>query len=171
MPLARVVQGSPDRMDDETPSSDRSLAEAARPLRDGGRPIASLRTVDGLVTIAEAVFATASGPPPPARLDWLAIELEDFLARAGARTRFVLWLARLAVAVLAPLSIARFVPLARLPVAERSRALSRLEHSFLGAPVLAVKALLCVLYYEHPDAAREVGFDGKCLTSVRQDAA
>ncbi len=89
-------------------------------------------------------------------------ELEDFLARAGARTRFLYGAAVLALTVLAPLVIGRLPPLGRLPVRERARALSVLEHSRFGAPVLAVKALLCVLYYEHPDAAREVGFDGEC---------
>jgi hypothetical protein len=67
-----------------------------------------------------------------------------------------------AVSLLAPLVILRFVSLARLPVPERARALGRLEDTF-GAPVLAVKAMLSVLYYEHPDAARFVGFDGDCM--------
>lgn len=96
-------------------------------------------------------------------MDWLALELEDFLARSGAQTRLVFRLSLFAVSVLAPLSIGRFRSLASLPVAERARALGSLEDRF-GPPVLAVKALLCVLYYEHPDAAREVGFDGSCLT-------
>lgn len=38
-----------------------------------------------------------------------------------------------------------------------------MEKSFASPPVLAVKAILCILYYEHPDAAREVGFVGQGL--------
>jgi hypothetical protein len=112
--------------------------------------------------IAEAVFLQANGPAPSERLDWLALELEDFLARSGAQTRVVFRLSLFVVGLLAPLSIGRFRSLASLPLHERARALSSLEDRF-GPPILAVKALLCVLYYEHPDAAREVGFDGSCL--------
>lgn len=114
--------------------------------------------------VAEAVFLRTDGPAPSERMDWLALELEDFLARSGAQTLLVFRLSLFVVSVLSPLSIGRFRSLASLPVTERARALGRLESRF-GPPVLAVKALLCVLYYEHPDAAREVGFDGSCLTS------
>lgn len=113
-------------------------------------------------SVAEAVFLRADGPAPADRMDWLALELEDFLARSGAQTRVVFRLSLFLVSVLAPLSIGRFRSLASLPLAERARALGRLEDR-LGPPVLAVKALLCVLYYEHPEAAHEVGFDGSCL--------
>ncbi len=134
------------------------------PLRnENGSPIVRAGFVRGLRTVAEAVFSTASGPPPAERLDWLTLELEDFLAHAGSQTRLTLQLALFALSVLAPLMVLRFTPLSRLSVAERTRAIGRLEHSSLGAPVLAVKALLCVLYYEHPDAAEEIGFDGQCL--------
>jgi hypothetical protein len=131
------------------------------PLRhEDGRPIVRARTLRRLRVVAEAVFSTEHGAPPAARLDWLLAELEDFLARAGSRTRGVLGLAVFAVTVLAPLFAGHLPPLGRLPLRERARALTLLERSRFGAPVLAVKALLCVLYYEHPDAAREVGFDG-----------
>lgn len=133
------------------------------PLRnEDGSPIVSPRLVTRARTIAEALFMTDAGPPPPERLDWLALEVEDFLARAGARSRFVVGLALFAVGVLAPLLVLRFVSLARLTVRQRAHALGRLEDTF-GAPVLAVKAMLSVLWYEHPDVARAVGFDGECL--------
>jgi len=131
--------------------------------REDGRPIVGAGFVRGLRSVAEAVFCTAEGPPPGERLDWLALELEDFLARAGSQTRLTLRLALFALSILAPLMVLRFTSLSRMPVTERARAIGRLEHSSLGAPVLAVKALLCVLYYEHPDAAEEIGFDGQCL--------
>ena len=66
------------------------------------------------------------------------------------------------VSLLAPFFIGRLATLGSLSVPERIRALTRLEERF-GEPLLAVKAMLCLLYYEHPDAAREVGFDGQCL--------
>jgi hypothetical protein len=113
--------------------------------------------------VAEAIFLRADGPAPAERLDWLVLELEDFLARSGTQTRVVYRLSLFVVSLLAPLSIGRLRSLGSLPLGERVRALGSLEDRF-GPPVLAVKALLCVLYYEHPDAAREVGFDGSCLT-------
>jgi hypothetical protein len=134
------------------------------PLRhEDGRPIVPAGVIRGARSIAEAVFMHEDGPAPAERIDWLALELEDFLARSGANTRVVFRLSLLSVSILAPLAIGRVTSLGKLPLAERARALSRLEDRF-GPPVLAVKGLLCVLYYEHPDAAREVGFDGSCLT-------
>ena len=141
--------------------SDRS---SVVPLRDeGGTPIVPPKMVVALRNVAEAIFVTDEGPPPKERLDWLALECEDFLARSGARTLWVLRLALFALGVLAPLSILRFTSLGKLPVSERVRALAQLEHGRLGAPVVAVKAFLCVIYYEHPDAAAQIGFDGQCL--------
>jgi hypothetical protein len=133
------------------------------PLRhENGRPIVPEGVIRRARLVAEAVFQRTDGPPPPDRLDWLMLELEDFLARSGAQTRVVFGLSVFVVTVLAPLSIGRLRSLGSLPLRERVRALGRLEDR-LGPPVLAVKALLCILYYEHPDAAREVGFDGSCL--------
>jgi hypothetical protein len=135
-----------------------------KPLREpDGAPIVSSRTLVRLRAVAEALFATASGPPSSERIDWLLLEIEDFLARAGGRTRLVLGLAVLAVNLLAPLSVFRFASLRRLPLIQRIHALRNLENSRLAAPLFAVKALLSLIYYEHPDAAREVGFDGACM--------
>lgn len=138
--------------------------EQAAPLRKAdGSSVVSTRCIAALRAIAEAIFATETGPPPADRLAWLCVEVEDFLARAGSNTRLVVRLAVFAVSVLAPLLLLRFATLKRLPPSERVRALTRLENSRFSSPVLAVKALLCMLYYEHPDAACEVGFDGQCL--------
>jgi hypothetical protein len=123
----------------------------------------SAGTLVTLRAVAEALFATTAGPPSAERIDWLLLEIEDFLARAGPRTRFVLGLAVFAVNLLAPLLVLRFTSLRRLPLAQRVHALRNLENSPLAAPLFAVKALLSLIYYEHPEAAREVGFDGACL--------
>lgn len=118
----------------------------------------------------EAVFARsgeggALSPPPEARVAWVCSEIDDFLARVTVRSRLVVLLSLFAVSVLAPLFVRRLGSLASLGLAERVDALSRLEESSLSPALLAVKALASVHYYEHPDAAREVGFDGACMTA------
>jgi len=121
------------------------------------------RTIRTLQAIAEAIFATEAGPPPPARIRWLCAEMDDLLNHAGPTARTFLRAATLAVAAAMPVFGRRPLPIERMSLAARIKALDRLEHSFAVAPLLAVKAVLCILYYEHPDAAREVGFDGGCM--------
>jgi hypothetical protein len=119
-----------------------------------------------VIAIAEAVFSRDGAPPAAERLSWIEREMEDFLSRAGFRSRlmisFMVWLTTL----IAPLLAGKVTPLYDMPLAERVRALELLERRF-AEPLLAVKALLCLVYYEHPDAARDVGFDGECLLPGR----
>jgi hypothetical protein len=123
------------------------------------------RMLAGTSALAEALFAAPEGPPPAERLRWLCDELHDFLARSGPKARFFFRLSLLAVSILAPLMVRRLAPLRALPLAERTRALARLEASAVALPFFAVKAILCILYYEHPEVARELGFGG-CLLPV-----
>jgi hypothetical protein len=114
--------------------------------------------------VAEALFTTDEGPPPEERLDWLCDELDDFFAHAGGRALFVFRLCMLAISVLAPLLCMRLPPFRGLPREDRFRALERMERSALALAVFGAKTTLCIVYYEHPDAARAIGFDGACLT-------
>ena len=131
-----------------------SQAAALSPLRnEDGSPIVGAGFVRGLRTVAEAVFATEPAHRRPNawsgwRWSW-RISSHTPARRRGSRYGSPL----LALALLAPLMVLRFTSLRRMAIEERVRAIGRLEHSSLGAPVLAIKALLCVLYYEHPDAA------------------
>jgi hypothetical protein len=143
------------------PPASRSIDRV--PLRrPDGSPIVGRATIRAATALAEAVFARGGEPPSRDRIAWLERELEDFLARSGRRSRLLLSFLVRFVAFLAPLFIGRIATLRSLSIADRVRALSRLERKF-GEPLLAVKAMLCLLYYEHPDAAREVGFDGRGL--------
>jgi len=128
------------------------------------------RVVARARAIAEALFATEAGPPPAARLAWLLDDFGDFAAHAGPRARFLLALCSFAVTWLAPLMVWRLPPLARLSVADRSEAIERLERTPLSVAVLGIKAILCILYWEHPDAMREMGADRTCLTSGEPEA-
>lgn len=106
---------------------------------------------------SEALFSTDEGPPPPERIDWMIRELDDLLVHAGWRSAGFYKLALLAVSLLAPLFVGSLRPLWRLPVETRVQALTRMERSRLASVVLAAKSMVCIIYYEHPDARREIG--------------
>ena len=72
-------------------------------------------------------------------------------------------LALFAVTWLSPLLALRPPPLGLWSLPVRTRALERLERTPLSLALLAVKAMLSIPYYEHPDVAAEIGFDGACL--------
>jgi len=109
------------------------------------------------IAIAEALFASDEGPPPRDHLAWLAVELEDFVAHIGPRSRLVVRGSFLALAMTSPIAAGRPRPITRLSIAERQRALERLERTPLALAVLAARATLCFLWYEHPEHARAIG--------------
>ncbi len=115
------------------------------------------------VAIAGALFARDDGVPPVDRLTWLGDDLDHFFAHAGTRSRSVFLLCITAIDLLAPLLIGRLGRFSSLPVDARSVALTRFEESPLALAFFGAKAALCIVWYEHPSAAREVGFDGLCL--------
>jgi hypothetical protein len=128
-----------------------------------GRRGASRRMRLATHAVAEALFTTEGGPPPKDRLDWLVDDLDHFLAHAGPRSRLIYRLCLLAVSALAPLLVWRLPPFRGLSTAKRMEALERLERSPFALTVFGCKMLLCILYYEHPDSAREIGYDGRCM--------
>ena len=113
--------------------------------------------------LAETLFAREEGAPSIERLQWLVDDLDDFFAHAGPRSRSGFLLCVTAIELVAPLMIGRLRRFSRLPLAERFTALTRFEESPAGLAFFGAKAPLCIVWYEHPAAAREVGFDGLCL--------
>jgi hypothetical protein len=107
--------------------------------------------------VAQALFSTETGPPSVARLDWLQADLADFLGRVGFLGRLGFRLSILATTLLAPLTLRTLRRFRGLSVEERHRALERFERSALGIAFLASKAILCILYFEHPEVTAEVG--------------
>lgn len=116
-----------------------------------------------LGTLAEIVFADEDGPPPPERVRWFVHEFDDFLSRVGARSRFIVSAAMGVVNRVSPLMALRPGPLRRLSRERQVLALERLEKSPLAPALLATKAGMCLVWFEHPDAAEEIGFDGLCM--------
>jgi len=113
--------------------------------------------------VAEALFAREDGPPPTDRIDWVCRDFEDFITHAGPRSEVVLTASLVVATWIAPLSIRRRPPLSRLSLADRCRALHKTEGTMIGLSILAVKAILCFIYYEHADSLSEIGADAECL--------
>jgi len=121
-----------------------------------------------LRAVAEAIFHRGS-PIPTARLDFIESEMSATLDAAGPRARTLFLLCLFGLVVLAPLWVGRLPTLLRLPLRLRVRALSRMEDNPLGAPlVLAVKASLCILYYEQPAVAAELQATPRCLHVITE---
>lgn len=120
-----------------------------------------------LRAFAEALFSTPAGPPPASRMDWLMREMADYLSVAGTLGRLSFVLSVYVVSFLAPL-FGRHLPMLRsLELQDRVESLTKMEESFLAAPVLAVKAFMSVVYYEHPEVQREVGHVGPATFPMR----
>lgn len=130
------------------------------------RPTGELgvRSLDTLMAIAEALFATEDGPPPAERLAFLRRELADFMARTSPRGRFYFSAGATVVSIVAPLMVGRLPPFRRLRLDRRIAALTRFEGSALGSVLIALRAILCLIYYEHPDALREIGMEIRPVT-------
>jgi hypothetical protein len=117
------------------------------------------RTLDTLVAVAEALFSRGGAPPPTARLAYLRRELADYTARGGPLLRLQFGVAAFVVGWVAPLLVSRLASLRRLPLSVRVRALERMERGKVAPLLTAVRAILCLIYYEHPDAAAEAGLE------------
>jgi hypothetical protein len=112
--------------------------------------------------VAQALFTTDAGPPPSARLAWALADVEDFTHKAGPRTRLLFRAAIFGLVWIAPLLLLR-PPLVWQSLARRIDSLERIERGPFHVMFLLVKVMLCLVYFEHPDSEREIGFDGKCL--------
>lgn len=113
--------------------------------------------------LAEALFSTEQGPPPRERIDWLIDDLSDYLSQSGFRARAAYRACLAGIQTVAPVLAGHAPPFHRLPLEARVEALTRMEESPLGLAVFGAKTMLCLIYFEHPDAAAEIAFDGACL--------
>lgn len=126
-------------------------------------PGLSAGTLRSARAVSEALFSTESGPPPAARLDWLEADLGDFFGHANWRARLLFRACLFAITWVAPLLVGRLGRLASLPIERRVEALERMEETPLSLAFFGAKAVLCIVWYEHPDSAREIGWSSTCL--------
>jgi hypothetical protein len=112
--------------------------------------------------IAEALFATEAGAPDPKRIAWVCADFADFVSRAQGRGRLVMLLSVWFLTWIAPLVVWRFGSLGSLPLELRAKALERVEGSGVGFVALAPKAMLCMMWFEHPDTQRETKTEPTC---------
>lgn len=157
----RVSEATERDDDDREEEDDDAPAAIARPRKAGF----STAQRGAARAFAEAFFSRDGLAVPAERLDWFAEDLSDFFGNVGGRGR-VLFLACLATATWgAPILIGR--PLTRLgslTVAERLEALEALERTPVAQLALfALKAVSSIVYYEHPDARREMRWDQRCM--------
>ncbi len=135
-------------------------ASAASPR--ASRPGLPPRALRAARAVAEALFAHEGGPPPAERLDWLERDLADFFGHVTLRARLLFRACVATLTWIAPLLVARLPPFSRLPLEARIEALHRIERTPLSLAFLGAKAILCIVYFEHPEAAREIGWDQRC---------
>lgn len=95
-------------------------------------------------------------------MDWLIEDLGDFAGRAGPKTRTFFLLTLMLVEFL-PLFFGFFGRMSRLPIEKRLAYLEKLDHSAIAAVIALPKALLGLIYYEHPEALLETGYDHQSL--------
>lgn len=116
-----------------------------------------------LHALASVLFAKDNQPPDDARLNWAVRQIDDFLTKVGGRGAFVYRTSLFVVSWLAPLFVFSLPKMRSLSFEKRIHALERFESGPMGMMLFALKALLCIVWFEHPDSAKEIGFDGKGL--------
>ena len=139
-------------------------SRATRP----GLPPRSLRAAR---IVAEALFSREGGPPPSDRLDWLERDLSDFFGHVSLRARLLFRACVATLYWLAPLTSGRFRTMGGLEsVEERVKAIEAIERTPLSLTLLGAKAILCIVWFEHPDSAREIGWDQRCRLPLAPDS-
>lgn len=123
------------------------------------------------MAFGEALFArTLDDAPPADRMAWFITDLDDFVAHLNVRARMLFRLCLFVVTWIAPIVGGRVSRLGSLALVDRIEALEALERTPLSLALFGARAIVSLVYYEHPDAAREIGWDRKCLTAVRAEA-
>ena len=117
----------------------------------------SRRALDTAMAVAEALFSDGLNPPNPERMAFVRQEFGDLMARAMPRGRRLFVAGLIVISAVAPVLVKKLPPFRSLPLTTRVAALEKMENSRLSPVLIAVRAMLCLVYFEHEDAAREAG--------------
>lgn len=104
-------------------------------------------------------------------MQWFVDDVDDFVAHLNLRAALLFRLCLFVVTWVAPLLVGRIAPLSSLSMSERIAALDALERTSASLALFGARAVTSLCYYEHPDAAAELGWDRKCLSAVRAEAS
>lgn len=119
-----------------------------------------------MLALAEVFFTDPDDPADRSattRFAWLVDDVDHFLAQSSAQLRTGVRVAAFLVEMLPLFFVHRFARCSNLPLDVRERYLRALEASKVPyAAVLCVmfKTLMTILYFEHPEAAPHLGYDG-----------
>lgn len=112
--------------------------------------------------LAACLFDHGQGVPAD-RLRFALVDVDDFTRRAGWKTRLAFLASLLLLEWLWPLAFGFFGRFSRLALERRLHLLERIEDTQLAPLLVLPKAMLCLVYFEHPDALKEIGYDAKPL--------
>jgi hypothetical protein len=117
-------------------------------------------------SLAEALFHDEARPPGEAaeRYEWVTEQADDFAGHASAQLAMSLRLAAIAVEWLPLIVVGRFTRASSMSAEARSAYVSALERhpiSWFALLVVAWKTLLTIVWFEHPENAKELQYDGR----------
>jgi hypothetical protein len=120
-----------------------------------------------LRSLAEAFFTDPDDPADRGadqRFAWLVDDVDDFISQASPALRLGTRAALVLVELLPVFFIGRFARCSSLGLEEREHYLATVEASAVprvGLLVVMFKTLMTILYFEHPEAAPHLGYDGR----------
>ncbi len=117
----------------------------------------SARTRARAAALAEALFTPEASAADAARIAWLVDELDDLCAHGGDQPRRVLVASLAAIDAAPPVVLGRLASFRALSIPDRVRLLERLERTGLGLALLGAKAMLSIVWHEHPESEHEIG--------------
>lgn len=146
----------------------RTLPDAVVPeTRDWQRTTFGPYSKRILRSLAEAFFTDPNDPADRGadqRFAWLVDDVDDFISQASPALRFGTRTALILVELCPLFFVRRFALCSSLSLKEREHYLATVEAATMPRVALLVvmfKTLMTILYFEHPEAAPHLGYDGR----------
>ena len=120
-----------------------------------------------IFALAEALFTDPDAPSDrgaAARFSWAVSDVDAMISNASAGHRILVRVTLVLLELLPLVIVGRFARCSSLPIDARVAYLSRLDRhriTQLALPVVLWKTLLTMVYFEHPEAAPILGYDGR----------